>query len=88
MTPAPDNREAWRAPAAETLRTLAYGMESMADALDADDDILGALTGMIFVNHLPALPKHIRDTFIEYLSDEEAAGLRSERLYMEAMGHV
>ena len=78
-------REAWRKDAAETLRLVAFGCEGMADALDSDDGILGAMNGMVLANHLPALPKHIRDVFMEYLSDEEAAGLRSERLYMDAM---
>lgn len=78
-------REAWRKEAAETLRALAHGCESMADALDEDDDILGAMSGMIFANHLPALPKHIRDTFIEYLEDEAARALVAEQRYYAEM---
>lgn len=75
----------WREGAVETLRAVAAGIESMADALDQDDGIMGALSGMVLANNLPALPAHIRHTFIEYLDDEAAAGLRSETLYYESL---
>jgi hypothetical protein len=59
-------------------------MEAMADALDDEDDILGAISGMNLAENLPALPKHIRDVLMEYLSDEAAAGQRADLLYMQA----
>lgn len=75
----------WRTDAAELLRLIASHLETMAKALDEEDDILGALSGMGLANHLPMLPKHIRDVFIEYLDDEAARASRAETLYWEEM---
>ena len=78
-------RETWRGEAAELLRLIASHLETMAQALDEDDDIMGALAGMGLANHLPMLPKHIRDVLIENLDDEAARGVRAETLYMAEM---
>jgi hypothetical protein len=68
---------------AKQLRDVAYFIETMAQALDEDDSILGSLAGQGLANHLPALPKHIRDVFLEYLSDEAAAGYVADLRYIE-----
>lgn len=73
------------AEAAELLRLIAHSLDAMADALDWDDGIMGSLAGAGLVNHLPALPKHIRDVLAEYLTDEAAISYRADQAYMEAM---
>lgn len=73
------DRAAW----ASQLRDIAYFVETMARALDEDDGIMGALAGQGLANHLPALPKHIRDVFMEYLDDEAAAAYKAELRYFE-----
>lgn len=67
------------------LRDLAFCIESMARAMEEGDDILGCIAGQGIANHLPALPKHVRDVFMEYLDDEAAAALVAERRYYEEM---
>jgi hypothetical protein len=79
--PASSSVFAWAA----QLRDIAHLVESMADALDEDDGILGSLAGQGLANHLPALPKHIRDVFMEYLSDEAAAGYAADVRYFETV---
>lgn len=66
---------------AATLRALGECIVSMADALEADDGIMGALAGEGIANLLPELPKHVRDVFMEHLDDEAARGVRADRLY-------
>lgn len=76
--------EAYRTTTAATLRDVAQSLEAMADALEKDDGILGSLAGQGLANHLPALPKNVRDTLAECLTDEAAAGYRADLLYFEA----
>lgn len=64
-----------------TLHALASLIESMAKAMEDEDDILGALASEGVANHLAALPKHVRDVFMEHLSDEAAHGLATDRRY-------
>lgn len=69
---------------AALLRDVAQSLDAMAGALEDGDDIMGSLAGMGLANHLPALPKNVRDTLAEYLTDEAAAGYRADLLYFEA----
>ena len=71
---------------AKTLRDLAYALEGMADALDEDDGILGALSGEGIANHLASLPKHVRVIFLEHASDEAAAAFKADQRYLEEYG--
>lgn len=75
----------WRDDAAELMRLIASHVETMAKALDEDDDILGSLAGMGLANHLPMLPKHIRDVLMEHLDDDAARATRADALYMDEM---
>lgn len=72
-----------RAETAEILHLIAFSIENMATAMDEDDEILGILAGRGIAENLPLLPRHVREVLIENLSDEAAAGARSERLYYE-----
>lgn len=71
---------------AEILHLLASCIDSMATAMEEGDEILGSLAGQGIANHLSALPKHVRDVFMEYLSDEAAAGFIADRRYYQEMG--
>lgn len=68
-----------------TLHALASLIESMAQAMEDEDNILGALASEGVANHLAALPKHVRDVFMEHLSDEAARGLVTDRRYHDAV---
>lgn len=79
------NEDKQRKEWASQLRDIALLIDKMAEAMEEDDHILGSIAGLGIGNHLPALPKHIRDLFVEYLSDEAAAGYAADRRYYEAM---
>lgn len=66
---------------ADTLRSLAFALNGMADALMEDDGILGALSGQGLANHFAELPWHIREVFKDCLSDEAVRGYRADQLY-------
>jgi len=72
-----------RAEVAKILHVIAFSIENMAAAMEEDDEILGVLAGRGIAENLPLLPRHVREVFIENLTDEAAAGARSERLYYE-----
>lgn len=65
----------------EQLNDLASMIETMGRACLEDDEILGCIAGQGVANHLSALPKHIRDVFMEHLSDEAAAGFATDQRY-------
>lgn len=65
------------------LRDLASLIDSMGQAMEEGDDILGAISGQGIANHLCALPKHIRDVFMEHLCDEAADAFKAEQRYYE-----
>jgi hypothetical protein len=67
---------------AETLRAVAQMVEGLAYALEHDDEIMGSISGQGLANHLPALPKHVRDVFAEYLTDEAARSYRADLAYL------
>lgn len=77
--------ERYRAETAALLHTVAECIEWMAKALDENDNILGALAGSGIANNLPALPSNVRHTFMEYLTDEAAAGYRADQLYLASL---
>ena len=80
MSATDQERQKW----AEQLHDLASLIDGMADALDEDDGILGSIAGEGIANHLPALPRHIRHLFMDYLSDEAAAGHATDLRYIAA----
>lgn len=68
------------------LVDLAALLDLFGDAMQGDDRIIGALAAEGLTTALSALPSHIRHLFMEYLSDEAAAGLAADRRFIEAMG--
>ena len=79
MSATREQRAAW----GQQLVDLASLIESMGRAMIDDDEIMGAISGEGIANHLAALPRHIREVFLEYASDEAAAALKADRRYYE-----
>lgn len=73
------HRQKW----GDQLRELGETLIRFGDAMQGDDEILGALLGRALADQLPALPSHIREVFLEYLSDEAAAAYKAEQRYFE-----
>lgn len=74
------HRQTW----GDQLRELGETLIGFGDAMKGDDDILGVLLGESLAMQLPALPRHIREVFLEHLSDEAAAGYRADLLYLDS----
>ncbi len=85
MTPLAPPTLSERTEWAAQLYDLALLINSMAEAMDSDDAILGSISGQGVANHLAALPKHIRDVFMEHLSDEAAAGIKADQRYWDSL---
>jgi len=68
----------------EQLVALGQCVTSMGEAMVDDDGILGAIAGEGIANHLAALPRHIREIFLEQASDEAAAGHATDIRYLAA----
>lgn len=76
-----DARKEW----GKLLRDIAQILDGMGEALEVDDEILGAISGMGVTNLFPLLPAHIRHLFIEQLSDEAALSAQADRLYWDSL---
>ena len=81
MSSTREQRRGW----AEDLRAVGESIVAMAEALEEDDGILGILAGEGIGNLMPALPRHIRELFTEYLSEEAALGFAADQRFYEAM---
>jgi hypothetical protein len=68
----------------EQLVDLGNLIRSMGEAMLEDDGILGSIAGEGIANHLAALPRHIREVFLEYASDEAAAGYAADMRWIAA----
>lgn len=67
---------------ARLLRALGESLVTFADAMEAGDNILGPITGEAIANTLAALPRHIRELFLEHASDEAHAGFLADMRYL------
>lgn len=74
------SRQEW----ADALRHVGECAIGMADAMDDDDDIAGAIWGGGLAEALPRLPQHIREVFLDHLSDEAVAGVKTDDRYFAA----
>jgi hypothetical protein len=68
----------------ETLRLLAACIAALADAVEEDDHILGPIASTGVANHLADLPRELRETFAECVSEEAARSARADRAYAQA----
>ncbi len=79
MSSTPAQRAEW----GEQLRDLGKLIQGIGEAMVDQDDIMGIISGEGIANHMAALPRHIRETFTEYLSEEAALGYQADQRYLE-----